>query len=496
MKPFKALLALVLVGLLWSSPSQVAAQTAPALPECVNPGDLITIPRVRNPPPIRATLFLDFGDFRVRVLIRNVTASSFSFRMPRLQRTPRNGEFELVVRLLLGVERTLRTGRICQGRLLEEALDRIPDVPIRPATGNEVAAPSGGPEYVLAGTDQEIARARVVLRGARAQILRSQRLGSLGQSLLFVDLAGALTEAQARALLAREGIRSAIGTHTVYSLSQSSGGRAGLRLFATALVRPDPGRNCTLTRPVRVGLIDGPLDLRTPSLTNVRVTSLSVLRPRERPGSTAHGTGIAALIAGQATTQGPAGLAPGAELLSVVAFARAGGRDLARLENIALGLDWLVERGADVVNMSLAGPPNEALAALVEIADQQGLIMVAAAGNRGEPSLGYPAADPRVLAITAIDADKRIYRRASFGAGMDFSAPGVDIAVPDRRGWSYRSGTSYAAAVATGLVAQKLAQQRLTTDQLRASFRRSAEDLGPSGYDPRFGWGLMRGDPC
>lgn len=496
MKPLTALLALILVGLFLLPASAVRAQSAPSLPECVNPGDLITLPRVRQRPPIRAQLFLDFGEFETRLTVRNVTASSFSFRIPRLPKIPRDGRFDIVVRLVFGRDVIYRTGRICQGRLLEEALERIPDVPIRPATGSEVAAPSGGPEYVLAGTDQQIARARVVLRAARADILRSQRLGSLGRSLLFVDLAGALTETQARALLAREGIPIALGTHTVYTLSQSSGGRTGLRFFATELVRPDPARNCTLNRPVRVGLIDGPLDLRTPSLANVRVTSLSVLRPSERPGSSAHGTGIAALIAGRATAEGPAGLAPGAELLSVVAFARAGGRDLARLENIALGLDWLVERGADVVNMSLAGPPNDALAELVEIADAEGLIMVAAAGNRGEPSLGYPAADPRVLAITAIDADKRIYRRASFGAGMDFSAPGVDIAVPSRRGWSYRSGTSFASAVATGLVAQQLAQRRLSTDQLRTSFRRSAEDLGPAGYDPRFGWGLMRGNPC
>lgn len=496
MTPLRLLLVLAVAGLICLAPGAVRAQSAPALPQCVNPGDLITLPRIRDIPPIRARLFIDFGEFRTRVQVRNVTASSFSFRMPRFQRIPRDRAFDIVVRLVFGRDVVYRTGRICQGRLLEEALDRIPDVPIRPATGNEVAAPSGGPEYVLAGTDQEIARARVVLRSARANILRSQRLGSLGQSLLFVDLAGALTAAQARALLAREGIRSALDTHAVYGLSQSSGGRAGLRLFATALVRSDPERNCTLRRPVRIGLIDGPLDLRTPSLAGVRVASLSVLRPRERPGSTAHGTGIAALIAGQPTRDGPAGLAPGAELLSVVAFARAGGRDLARLENIALGLDWLIERGADVVNMSLAGPANEALAALVEIADARGLIMVAAAGNRGEPALGYPAADPRVLAITAIDADKRIYRRASFGAGMDFSAPGVDIAVPSRRGWSYRSGTSYASAVATGLVAQLLSQRRLNADQLRARFQRSAEDLGPAGYDPRFGWGLMRGDPC
>jgi len=492
----RALLALVLIGFLGLVPYHAQARTAPALPQCVNPGDLITLPRLRDEPDLRVELFLDFGTFRTKLRLRNVTASSFSFRIPRLRRIERDSEFSVVARFRFGFEVVYRTGRICQGRLLEEALDRIPDVPIRPATSNEVAAPSGGPEYVLAGTDQEIARARVVLTGARAQILRSQRLGSLGRSLLFVDLAGALTEAQARALLTREGIQSAFGTHSVYTLSQSSGGRAGLRFFATALVRPDPSRNCVLGRPVRIGLIDGPVDARTPSLAGVPINSLSVLRPRERPGSSGHGTGIAALIAGRETQDGPAGLAPGAELYSVVAFARAGGRDLARLENIALGLDWLVERGVDVVNMSLAGPPNETLAALVEIVDREGLVMVAAAGNRGTPSLGYPAADPRVLAITAVDADKRIYRRASFGAGMDFSAPGVDIAVPNRRGWSYRSGTSYAAAVATGLVAQQLSQRRLSTEQLRAAFRRNAEDLGPRGYDPRFGWGLMRGNPC
>lgn len=483
------------VCLALSLPLSGARAQAPALQECVNRGDLITLPLTRDLIPLKARLFMEFDGARYRVLVRNITSSSFSFRVPRFN-MPQGAAFDLVLELRIGARVTLRTGRTCAGRLIEDVRNSRPVVPIRPATGDEVAAPSGGAEYVLTGTDQQIARARVALVSRQVQVLRSQRLGSLGQSLLFVDLAGAITEAQARAVLAQEGIDAALGAHAVYGLSQALGRRAGLRNYANALVRPDPARNCALTRRVRVGLIDGPLDLRTPALAGVNVQTQTVLRSRERPGSTDHATGIAALIAGRATEDGPAGFAPGAELLSVVAFARAGGRDLARLENIALGLDWLIERGADVVNMSLAGPPNEALAALVEIADDRGLIMVAAAGNRSEPALGYPAADPRVLAITAVDADKRIYRRASFGAGLDFSAPGVDVAVPGKRGWSYRSGTSYASAIATGLVAQQLSRRNLSTDQLRAGFRRVAEDLGPAGYDPRFGWGLMQGDPC
>ena len=183
-------------------------------------------------------------------------------------------------------------------------------------------------------------------------------------------------------------------------------------------------------------------------------------------------------------------------MFSVVAFARNGGRDVARLENIAEALDWLISRKVSLVNMSLAGSPNDTLEEIIRIADARGLVMVAAAGNAGRDQVAYPASDPRVIAVTAVDAAKRLYRKANTGKQVDFAAPGVDLLVPRNRGSAYRTGTSYAAAVASGLIAQELARGRIDRRTLMNRLKSRAEDLGAAGHDSRFGWGLLKTPGC
>jgi subtilisin family serine protease len=66
-------------------------------------------------------------------------------------------------------------------------------------------------------------------------------------------------------------------------------------------------------------------------------------------------------------------------------------------------------------------------------------------GNGGKEAPAYPAAHPDVIAVTAIDADARIYKKANRGEYIDLAAPGVDVwAAKAGGGGSYRSGTSFA----------------------------------------------------
>jgi subtilisin family serine protease len=314
-------------------------------------------------------------------------------------------------------------------------------------------------------------------------------LGSLGVRIVSVDLNGQLTLSQLRALLAQRRISVTVDRHTVYGAAQG-------RVYANRLVGLSDTSGCALPRPVRIGLIDGPVDPNSPALRGVPIFSNSVLNRRERVGSADHATGIAALIASPGAAEIPPGLAPGAQLYSVVAFARNGGRDVARLENIAEALDWLVSRKVAIVNMSLAGARNDTLEEIIRIADAKGLVMVAATGNGGRNAVAYPASDPRVIAITAVDAAKRLYRKANKGAEVDFAAPGVDLLVPRRSGSAYRTGTSYAAAVASGLIAQELARAPASRSALVSRLRARALDLGPAGKDSDYGWGLLQSSGC
>ena len=147
-----------------------------------------------------------------------------------------------------------------------------------------------------------------------------------------------------------------------------------------------------------------------------------------------HGTAIAALLVGRRGSQTP-GLLPDAKIVAVDAFYRDGGTaDRTDVMSLVAGVEALVERGVQVMNLSLSGPPNEVLQKAIEAAQAKGIVVVAAAGNNGpgaEPS--YPAAYPGVIAVTAVDQNLNVYRRATQGAYVDLAAPGVNIWTASRR---------------------------------------------------------------
>ena len=204
-----------------------------------------------------------------------------------------------------------------------------------------------------------------------------------------------------------------------------------------------------------------------------------------------HGTAVAALIAGGGDF---AGFAQGAQILAADAFAAERGGGAADVDRIAGALDWTLRGGADVVNMSFAGPPNTVLAEILSLAAQRTLL-VAATGNSGSEASLWPAASRHVIAVTAIDAARRGYRKATTGPQVEIAAPGVDVWIAKGSGGGYASGTSYAAPVVTAFAARLLAQGR-SRAAVRAALASTAVDLGPAGRDTRFGHGLVLAPGC
>ncbi len=104
----------------------------------------------------------------------------------------------------------------------------------------------------------------------------------------------------------------------------------------------------------------------------------------------------------------------------------------------------------------------------------------------------YPAADPNVIAVTATDADDKLFELSNRGRHIAVAAPGTQIlvAIPDG-GYEVSSGTSYSAAEVSGIVALMLERKGdLTPDQVRGILLATARDLGPKGPDIMFGAGL------
>jgi subtilisin family serine protease len=205
----------------------------------------------------------------------------------------------------------------------------------------------------------------------------------------------------------------------------------------------------------------------------------------------AHGTGMAGAIASHAQLLG---VAPGAKIIAICAFGGSSGSPEATSVKIIRGLDYAVQHGAKIVNMSFAGPYDPALAQALQVAREKGVLIVAAAGNAGakSPPL-YPGADPNVMAVTATDENDRLFAGANQGKYVAVAAPGVNILVPAPNGGvQMTTGTSVATANVSGVAALLLAEKPgRTPEEIRAILVSTAKHLGPKGINPQFGAGLV-----
>lgn len=205
-----------------------------------------------------------------------------------------------------------------------------------------------------------------------------------------------------------------------------------------------------------------------------------------------HGTAVAHLMAGTKAN-------PAARTRIFVADIFAGPRETAG-SSFALikALDWLAAQGVPVINISLSGPRNPAVAGAIARITKRGHVIVAAAGNDGPAAPPvFPGAYDNVVGVTAVDSQNRVYRYANRGAHVDFAARGVAVPAIDAKGdVRDATGTSFAAP----LVAARLARQLGKPDAAAAqkairALEGEARDLGPRGRDPIYGAGLIEANP-
>jgi len=224
---------------------------------------------------------------------------------------------------------------------------------------------------------------------------------------------------------------------------------------------------------VLVAVIDSKIDTSHPDLAGVIVAEYDAV------GAPApahlHGTAIAGAIAAHSKL---VGVAPKVRLLAARAFSGTGDSAQSTTFNLLKALDWAASKDARIVNMSFAGPPDALLREMLTKANARGIVLIAAVGNAGprSPPL-YPAADPGVIGVTATDAQDKLMPQANQGPQVALAAPGVEIlaAAPDG-GYQVTSGTSVAAAHATGVAALLLAARpNLTPAQVRSDLVRSAQ---------------------
>lgn len=200
-------------------------------------------------------------------------------------------------------------------------------------------------------------------------------------------------------------------------------------------------------RRVSVAVIDSQVEAKHPDLAGQVATSADFTLQRASGGER-HGTGVAGVIAAkEGNGLGMAGVAPGARLLALRACWEEGRAADTVCDSVSLAkaLHFAIERRAQVINLSLAGPPDMLLGRLLDVALARGVTVVAAYDPH-LPGGGFPASHAGVIRV----ADESL---ASVQPGV-YSAPGRDVPTTQPGGrWSLVDGSSYAAAHVSGLVA-------------------------------------------
>jgi Subtilase family len=257
--------------------------------------------------------------------------------------------------------------------------------------------------------------------------------------------------------------------------------------YAVAKLRLPEAHTLAHGANVTVAVIDSGIDVKHPELANAIADSFDALGSKEGPHL--HGTGVAGAIVAHARLMGSA---PAARILAIRAFGVAPNGAESTSFVVLKGLDYAAAHGAQIVNMSFAGPKDAMIERGIAAMAAKGIVMVAAAGNAGakSPPL-YPAANTNVIAISATDAQDRLFAASNRGGYIAVAAPGVDIFLPapDEK-YQMTSGTSFSAAYISGLAALMLERNpALKPDELRAIVMKTARDLGPPGRDDLFGAG-------
>lgn len=240
-------------------------------------------------------------------------------------------------------------------------------------------------------------------------------------------------------------------------------------------------------------------DLKT-NIVDCRDAQTPSLRAR-CPDRNGHGTHVSGTVAANGKIKG---VAPDAKIMAIKVCSDAG---WCWSDDVARGIIYASDNGAQVINLSLSGSSIAAdEKAAIDYADSKGVLVVAASGNDGpsDNSIDYPAAYYKVVSVGATDSTDQIASWSSRGNNysslaytveerdIEFAAPGVSVESTARNGcYATYSGTSMGTPHVSGLAAKVWQGSSGTTrSYIQDRARNNYSDIGRLGDDPDAGFGL------
>jgi subtilisin family serine protease len=260
---------------------------------------------------------------------------------------------------------------------------------------------------------------------------------------------------------------------------------------------------------VTIAICDTGIDYNHPDLATNCIFGASFVdyTPDDPMDDNGHGTHCAGIAAALNNDIGVVGVAPQASLMPVKILNSNGG---ANFSWVAQGIIWAADHGADVISLSIgySQPVLSWQNACNYAYYDKGCVVVAAAGNSGNPpgkgdNVEYPGRYDSVIAVSATGSNDKRARWSSTGSDVELAAPGVDIysTLWDDT-YGYKSGTSMSCPHVSGVAALVLAGPVDPTydsdndgvwdsNEVRQKMDDTAEDLGDSGRDNWYGYGLV-----
>jgi serine protease len=320
----------------------------------------------------------------------------------------------------------LRQGVVIIGvALLAAACDDVgPTATVRGSDAAGLLGATGGRTVLVGFHSAPGAAATALIQGLGGRVVHQYRY--------IPAVAASLTDAQVTALLADPRVAYVENDLPIHPL----GGRQIADWGVSKIDAPGAWALGYRGQGIKVGIFDSGIDVDHPDLAVAGGVDL-VGDGNGLDDCQGHGTHVAGIVAAKNNGRYTVGVAPKVELYSMrLADCAWGGATLARMIQ---GLEWAMDNGMDVVNMSFGfgiqgvaspigpdTPPSTAAQDAFQAAYDHGIVLIAASGNSSTPYISYPAAYPSVIAVGATDDADLIASFSQTGLDQELTAPGVN----------------------------------------------------------------------